>query len=728
MSRKEISLEAGLRLIQEKDETDDDFYRRARNGAGTANSLRSAIMKQNWKPGDKPHWHYERHPKHGTMIRLTGVFMSATTLAYLCYRAVFTIGYYDNTSAGLIVFQVLFWCCEAAVFFCTMENLLIQWKLKTRDCVDFKKIPIELLETKHFNEKAIPSDPNFVDLETKHMPSVAVMLPCYKEPLEVVMGGVSKAAEMDYPGHLLDVYLCDDGRDPKKQQYVEELRIKKPNVHYLIRSDNNFAKAGNLNAAFNTVKSDLIVILDCDFHARPKFLQRMVPYFYNYDSDSGKYVFDQKLAFVQGSQGFRNMAPDEDDYTMQRNTTFFEMIQPGCDNLGMVPMVGTCFIMSRSACEEVDRFPTGLITEDTAMTINFFSKGYKSYCGPEYLAFGLSCTTLWSQLTQHARWTKGDYQLLLSRATNPLLAPNLKPMHRMILFRLPYGRMLEFFNAYMYIALPLFLIGGYVVMQVPSIPMFFGLFYGNLIVSAIYTYTLMSINPTVFRMGSTGIYFMSAFMYFPMKHLFIALIKGNKLKFKVTKKDAGDGDTEKNKQDLLEDRSTRTMIVLDEDKEEDSDDEEFNETRSAMSEMVEGVPQTGDDKRKNFRRVWTSYIVIAAMVTSLVWGGVSPPNVQLGETGDQTSNDKLIFIFTYACGIVISINTLVIFFCAGKTYYISPYERQNLETVEGYDPGWSFDENGKAYVAYSWAQFPQTLNQLAILGAILYSFVLVVVN
>ena len=116
--------------------------------------------------------------------------------------------------------------------------------------------------------KTLPADP-------AQWPTVDVYIPTYNEPLSVVQPTVYAARSLDWPSDKLNVYLLDDGRragDP--QAFAEEA-----GVHYLTRSDNRHAKAGNLNHALTVTDGEYIAIFDCDHIPTRSFLQTTMGWF-----------------------------------------------------------------------------------------------------------------------------------------------------------------------------------------------------------------------------------------------------------------------------------------------------------------------------------------------------------------------------------------------------------------------------------------------------------------
>lgn len=60
----------------------------------------------------------------------------------------------------------------------------------------------------------------FIMSQTKCRYHVRVLVPCYKEPLEITARTVQAAYNARLPaGCDLTIYLCDDGKDPQKRKW-----------------------------------------------------------------------------------------------------------------------------------------------------------------------------------------------------------------------------------------------------------------------------------------------------------------------------------------------------------------------------------------------------------------------------------------------------------------------------------------------------------------------------
>lgn len=118
---------------------------------------------------------------------------------------------------------------------------------------------------------------------------VSILIPCYKEPLEVVGSTVLAALATLLPASTTrSIYLLDDGDSAEKRDLVNSMSTSSTsNVTYIsgrVRPDNQInGKSENLNNALRLIFADyanpdsipsneLVVVFDSDMRARKNFL------------------------------------------------------------------------------------------------------------------------------------------------------------------------------------------------------------------------------------------------------------------------------------------------------------------------------------------------------------------------------------------------------------------------------------------------------------------------
>jgi cellulose synthase (UDP-forming) len=218
------------------------------------------------------------------------------------------------------------------------------------------------------------------------------------------------------------------------------------------------AKAGNINYALfcGNTEGEFILTLDADHILKPQFLQRVVPYFYTFNLELGKYI-SNRVAFVQTPQDFHNL-PKGDPFGHSAHL-FYGPIQQGKDGLNAAFYTGTNAILRREALmsvgikrfsrklrrnqEYLDQFEligalaTNSITEDMNTAMHLHANGWQSVYHNELLAEGLAPDDLGSTLKQRLRWAQGTIQVLM--LDNPLTLKGLTIWQRLQYFQTMYS-------------------------------------------------------------------------------------------------------------------------------------------------------------------------------------------------------------------------------------------------------------------------------------------------
>lgn len=282
----------------------------------------------------------------------------------------------------------------------------------------------------HHKPIPLPSDQSL-------WPSVDVIIPSFNEAFELVKITLAAARNIDYPTEKLNIYLLDDGGTLEKlnseNKQTRDVAIARSNqlkahctqlsIHYLTREQNVKAKAGNLNNALQTIKGELILVLDADHMPAIDILTKLV----------GSFLQDEKLCLVQTPHFFINPDPFEKNLNLfyrmpAESDMFYKSIQTGLDFWNASFFCGSAAILRRKAIDEIGGFSGKTITEDSETTIKLHSKGWRSHYILHPLISGLQPETFDSFMIQRMRWAQGMVQNFIFN--NPLLMPNLSISQR----------------------------------------------------------------------------------------------------------------------------------------------------------------------------------------------------------------------------------------------------------------------------------------------------------
>ncbi len=228
--------------------------------------------------------------------------------------------------------------------------------------------------------------------------SVDVFIPTYNESLDLVRHTVAAACRIDYP-HV--TWLLDDGDRPELRALAQQFGCR-----YLARTNNEHAKAGNLNNALCHADGEFVAIFDADHVPGRSFLTKTLGFF-----------SDPRVAFVQTPQDFYNLDSFQHrkhkrlNFVWTEQSLFFRVIQRGKDYWNAAFFCGSCAVIRRSALDSIDGFATGTITEDLHTSIRLHKRGFKSVYYPESLAFGVAPDSIREFLVQRKRWGQGAMQV-----------------------------------------------------------------------------------------------------------------------------------------------------------------------------------------------------------------------------------------------------------------------------------------------------------------------------
>ncbi len=242
-------------------------------------------------------------------------------------------------------------------------------------------------------------------------PSVDVFVCTYDESLTVLEATLIGCRAIRLP-HT--TYLLDDGRRPEVEALAARLGIR-----YVTRSDNDHAKAGNINHALRSTHGELILFLDADHVPMPGILESLVGYFR-----------DPQLSLVQTPHDFSNR--DSVQHTrLERHeqTLFFEVIAPGKDRHNGIFWCGSATLIRRAALEQVGGVLTDTVAEDFHTTIAMHA-GWRTRYHDEVLVQGLAPHDLGGFLLQRARWARGNLRVFRT-SENPVTCRGLSGKQRL---------------------------------------------------------------------------------------------------------------------------------------------------------------------------------------------------------------------------------------------------------------------------------------------------------
>lgn len=428
----------------------------------------------------------------GQMATIVMITLSVTTSSrYLWWRYTETLNWDDPLAlalgGGLLLAETYAWLVLILGFFQTINPL------------ERKPVPL----------------PKNTDL----WPTVDVYIPTYNEPLSVVRPTTLAALSIDWPVDKLNVYILDDGKRPEFKEFAEEI-----GVGYLARSDNNHAKAGNMNSAMRYTDGEYIAIFDCDHVPARSFLQMTM----------GQFLKDSKVCLVQTPHHFFSADPFERNLNNHsqipnENMLFYGLIQDGNDMWDATFFCDSCAVLKRAALDDIGGFAFETVTEDAHTALRMQRAGYKTAYINIPQAAGLATDSLSAHIGQRIRWARGMAQIF--RLDNPLMGKGLSIPQRLCYI----NAMLHFLSG----------IPRIVFLTAPLALIYFNAYIIYAPFLAIFIYvvpTLIQIKATnsriqgKYRYSFWGEVYESVLAWYILKPTTVALFNPNKGKFNVTEK------------------------------------------------------------------------------------------------------------------------------------------------------------------------------------------------
>ena len=261
-----------------------------------------------------------------------------------------------------------------------------------------------------------PVQPMFGVLSNKAKTPVAILLPIYNEPREIVERTLAAVLGVRWQGKVT-VYVCDDSSTDEHRRDIEELVrlyggplrrrenglfVEAGRIRIVRRKDREGYKAGNINSAIRDhVREPYFVIFDSDQAPAKNFLEETMDFF-----------VDPSAGFVQTPQYFINDATPIERAAKIGANIFYHSQTMSKARDGAMPFCGTNVVVRREAFMAVRGFCYYTATEDIDLGIRMNDAGYRGLYVPQVLAKGYAPKDFKSFASQQYRWANGNLGVL----------------------------------------------------------------------------------------------------------------------------------------------------------------------------------------------------------------------------------------------------------------------------------------------------------------------------
>jgi cellulose synthase/poly-beta-1,6-N-acetylglucosamine synthase-like glycosyltransferase len=237
-----------------------------------------------------------------------------------------------------------------------------------------------------------------------YMPKVALQVPTYNEPPEVVGETLGALAALDYPDLIVQVV---DNNTPDRENWTAlQARCERLGPRFQFMHLENWPgfKAGALNEATRRLPKEveIIGVVDSDYVVKPDWLRSVIGHF-----------ADPKVAFVQTPQNYRDWSDDQYLRGLYYSYLyFFEITMPSRAHRNAIIFAGTMGLIRRSAFEEIGGWNPEVVTEDAEASLRMLARGHVGVYVPRAYGEGLMPLSFDGLKKQRFRWALGGVQIL----------------------------------------------------------------------------------------------------------------------------------------------------------------------------------------------------------------------------------------------------------------------------------------------------------------------------
>src|SRR6476661_1043334 len=235
-------------------------------------------------------------------------------------------------------------------------------------------------------------------------PKVAIHIPAYYEPVEMLKQTLDAVSRLDYPNFEC-VCIINNTPDPAFWQPIQDhCRTLGERFKFINAEKVQGFKAGALRIAMERTAADaeIIGILDADYVVQPDWLKDLVPIF-----------ADPRVGLVQAPQDHRDDGKSLMHYIMNGEYAgFFDIGMVQRNEHNAIIVHGTMCLIRRAAMDMAGGWASDTICEDTDLGLTMLELGWQALYTNRRYGHGLLPDTFEAYKKQRDRWAYGGFQIV----------------------------------------------------------------------------------------------------------------------------------------------------------------------------------------------------------------------------------------------------------------------------------------------------------------------------
>ena len=235
-------------------------------------------------------------------------------------------------------------------------------------------------------------------------PKVAIHVPAYREPPDMLKATLDAVARLDYPNFEC-VVVINNTPDPAFWRPIEDHCRALGERFKFINEDNvSGYKAGALRLALAHTAADaeIIAVIDADYVVRSDWLKDLVPAF-----------IDPKVGMIQAPQDHRDGERTVMHHAMNGEYAgFFDIGMVQRNEANAIIVHGTMCLIRRDALVSAGGWSSDTIVEDCDLGLLVLEHGWQIHYTNRRYGHGLLPDTFEAYKKQRYRWAYGGFQIL----------------------------------------------------------------------------------------------------------------------------------------------------------------------------------------------------------------------------------------------------------------------------------------------------------------------------
>lgn len=281
-------------------------------------------------------------------------------------------------------------------------------------------------------------------LNAKEKPKVAILIPTYNEPIEIVLNTLKSVVDQEWPKNKRIIIISDDGYNENLKKAIEKFKYENQERGVIYHTPHKKghperlgdAKAGNLNSALHLIikkfpNIEYIETRDADDLVESK-------HFLSYCLNT--LVNDPELSFVQT---IKQCHVGNGDPFCNQEAIFYQRVMPSRHSANAVFPCGSGLVWRLSHLKKIQGFPSWNLVEDLQSGFEILRIGGRGAFLPIVGALGqIAPEDIPNFYKQRGTWALDTLRLFYYK--NPLFTKGLSMMQRLQFFELEFSYLLSF--------------------------------------------------------------------------------------------------------------------------------------------------------------------------------------------------------------------------------------------------------------------------------------------